>query len=443
MRKAIAVVALGCSKNTVEAEYLLGNLQNKGFFISGNVQEADIVIIHTCSFIQDAREESEKYINDVLRLKDKKDVKVYVSGCLPQLLKEEIMERFPSIDGYVGTGTLDRLPILILNGKPVNQAAAGGFNDSNYRSLSSSLPSAYLKIAEGCNHGCSFCIIPNLRGKYTSRTIESLYSETRSLVSTGIRELILTAQDTTSYGSDIYNAFALDKLLSKIANIKGLRWIRLMYAYPSAITDSLLDVFKEYKNICSYMDIPIQHISKNILYSMRRPLNTGKIIEKIKNKLPDMVLRTSIIAGFPGETEADIRELIDFIRQGYFQYVGVFEYSDEKDAPSSKFKNHISSATTKKRRIEIEKVQYEVFKSKMEFLKNSETEFFAENCVIKGKKYLIGGRCIFQSPEVDGTTLIMSDKVFDVGKFYKIVIKDNDGYNIKAEIRSPVMLQKR
>jgi ribosomal protein S12 methylthiotransferase len=245
------------------------------------------------------------------------------------------------------------------------------------------------------------------------------------------------AQDTTSYGSDIYNAFALDKLLLKLSKI-DFKWIRLMYAYPSSITDSLLDVIKKHKNICKYLDIPIQHISGNVLSAMKRPLNTRRIIEKIKNKIPDIVLRTSIITGFPGETDKDVKELIDFMKLGYFLYAGVFEYSDQKEAESSKLKKHVKHEIAAQRRIEIEKAQYSVFKSKIGALKNTgalfRTEFLAEKCVKKGKKYLITGRSVFQAPEIDGSTEILSDTALECGKFYKIFIKGNNGYKIKAEV---------
>lgn len=432
--KTVSVVALGCPKNTVEAEYLLGMLGNKGYFITVNAQEADIIIIHTCSFIYDARTESEKCINDMLLLKKKKDVKVYVSGCLPQLLKEEMLKNFPLIDGCAGTGALDKIPALISGKKTENLFTPGGLNASKYRVLSSSLPSAYLKIAEGCSHSCSFCIIPKLRGKFKSRSVESLCDEAECLSEAGVRELILIAQDTSAYGLDLYKSFSLDKLLSRLAKIKGLKWIRLMYAHPSSITDKVLDVFEEYKNICSYMDIPIQHISANMLAAMKRPLGTRRIIEKIKKRLPGISLRTSIISGFPGETEADVRELAGFISEGHFLYAGVFQYSDQKEAPSSKLSKHISAETAKARRIEIENAQYRVFESKIRSLKNTETEFFAEKCFKKGEKHLTAGRTAFQAPEIDGTALIVSGKALKRGGFYKAVIKGGEGYNIKAEL---------
>ena len=427
----VAVVALGCPKNTVEAEYLLGIFKNKGFEISDNLDEADIAVVHTCSFIKTAKEESEKSIRDILDIKKKTGLRVYVSGCLPQLLKEKMSTFFPNIDGFVGTGTLKNLPELVFN-KSFDKFLfpPGGLNNSNHRLLSSSMPSAYLKIAEGCDHRCSFCIIPALRGNYESRKIESLVSEARALADSGIKELILIAQDTTSYGKDIYNAFALDKLLIKLSRIKELKWIRLLYAYPSSITDNLLAVFEEHKNICNYVDVPIQHISKSILSAMRRPLSTAAIIEKIKNKLPDIVLRTSIITGFPGETKKDINELIAFLNQGYFQYVGVFKYSNQKEADSSRLERHVKNSVAKERRTLIEKTQYGIFKSKIDRMRGNIVDVLVESCLKKDSKYCTKGRSYFQSPEIDGNMVLTGDRPLVVGKFYKAAIKGVSEYNV-------------
>ncbi|BAV58728.1 30S ribosomal protein S12 methylthiotransferase RimO [Candidatus Endomicrobiellum trichonymphae] len=433
--QTIAVIALGCPKNTVEAEYLLGIFQEKGFKISSNLDKADIVVIHTCSFIKAAKAESEKCIRTILDIKKKKSLRVYVSGCLPQLLKEKMSVLFPDIDGFAGTGTLQYLPDLVF-GKNFGRfiLPPGGLNDSNYRVLSSTIPSAYLKIAEGCGHVCSFCIIPALRGRYESRTMESLVDEVAALAESGIKELILIAQDTTGYGKDIYGAFVLDKLLVKLSKINGLKWIRLLYAYPSSITDGLIEVFKEHKKICSYMDIPIQHASKNVLSAMKRPLNTPGIIEKIKRKLPDIVLRTSIIAGFPGETKKDVNELINFLNRGYFQYAGVFEYSDLKEAVSSKLKRHVRAAAAKERKIMIENAQYDIFQAKIDKIKNNTVEFLVESCLKKGNVYSIKGRSSFQSPEIDGNIILENDKPLAVGGFYKAKVRSVDGYNIKVYI---------
>lgn len=432
----VAIITLGCPKNTVESEYLLGILHSKDFLITTDLNEAEIVIIHTCSFIDDAKIESEECIESVLSIKKKRDIKVFVTGCLPQLLKENIKQKFPDIDRYIGTGSLKKIPDIIAGKKCKDLFIPGGLNDSKHRILSSVLPTAYLKISEGCNHRCSFCIIPDLRGKHKSRTIASLVDEVKVLAEAGIQEIIIIAQDTTSYGIDLYNRHSLDKLLSSIAKIKGIKWIRLMYAYPSSITGSLIDTIKEYDNICKYMDIPIQHINKNILAAMKRPLNTQGIIENIKSKIPDIVLRTSLITGFPGETDKDFKELLSFINSGYFLYAGVFVYSDQKEAASSKLKGHIPFEKADERRVLLEKAQYEVYRNKVKEMKGKEIEVFIENFKkISEGKYLIEGRSSFQAPEIDGKVIAETKKPLQLGSFYKAIIKNNKAYNINIEIK--------
>lgn len=432
----VAVIVLGCPKNVVEVEYLLGILNSKGFEITDNAYDADIAIIHTCSFIKEAKKESEKTIHSILNIKKKTNLLVYVSGCLPQLLQDKMLKLFPNVDGFVGTGTFKKIPELILNKKfDKTLLPPGGLNNSKFRILSSNVPSTYLKIAEGCQHKCSFCIIPSLRGNYESRPIDSLVSEAKALVEHGIQELILIAQDTTSYGKDIYGTFVLDKLLAKLAKIDNLKWIRLLYAYPSSVTDNLLDVFNEYRNICNYIDIPIQHISKSILSKMKRPLNTEKIIEKIKAKLPKIVLRTSIITGFPGETKKDISELISFLNKGFFQYVGVFEYSNQKESESSKLKRQIKNSIAKQRKREIENVQYEIFKSKIAKILYTKIDILVEKCTKEFDKYCIMARSYFQSPEIDGNIVLRLHKPLHVGKFYTSTLTSClRGYDINAKI---------
>ena len=433
MTRSAALVSLGCPKNTVESEYMLGALKNGGFNIVNDICAADVIIIHTCSFIKAARKESEDAVKKALAAKNKKGSKVYVTGCLPQLLKDETLKLFPNVDGYLGTGNLKKLSGLISKEIKSEVCGAGGLDEARTRILSSRLPYAYLKIAEGCNHKCSFCIIPDLRGKYKSRSIISIVDEARALAHAGIKELIIIAQDTTSFGSDIYEAFALDKLLSKLAEIKEFEWIRLMYAYPSSVTDDLLDVIKEHKNICSYIDMPVQHISKKVLSAMKRPLNTAAVVEKIKSKIPDIVLRTSLITGFPGETAKDVKELINFIKGGWFGYAGVFEYSDNEKAASYKSENKVSPKTAKERKILIENAQYEVFKSRIKKMKNAETQVLAERCVKDGNLYKITGRTCFQAPEIDGNAIIKSETPLKPGEFYNVKINGNKGYDVIAE----------
>ncbi|AKL97954.1 30S ribosomal protein S12 methylthiotransferase RimO [Endomicrobium proavitum] len=431
----VAVIVLGCPKNTVEAEYLLGILQSKNFAVCADTNDADVIVIHTCSFIDAARRESEKSISDALKIKRKKNVKVFVSGCLPQLLKEDFIKCFPEIDGFVGTGSLNKLPLLLQNKNAGDVLLeAGGLNDSKFRLLSSTLPCAYLKIAEGCNHKCSFCIIPNLRGKYKSRSLSSLKSEVQALAASGVKELSLIAQDTTSYGIDIYGKFSLNKLLAEISKTDKLKWIRLMYAYPVSVTDALLQEINSRENICKYIDIPIQHASEKILNSMNRPLATLKVIEKIKNKYPDIILRTSVITGFPGETDKDVQALTDFLQKGYFRYAGVFEYSNQKTAASSKLKKHIDGKTSSLRRVLVENAQYEVFKKDMKSLTGSQTEILVESCVKKGNNYTVTGRAPFQAPDIDGNVICESLKPVKSGSFCSVKIKTIKGYSIQAEL---------
>jgi ribosomal protein S12 methylthiotransferase len=274
-----------------------------------------------------------------------------------------------------------------------------------------------------------------LRGKYKSRSIISIVDEARSLAAAGVKELIIIAQDTTGYGLDIYGAQALDRLLSKLSCIKEFKWIRLMYAYPSSVSGALLDVMKEYKNICSYIDMPAQHISKKVLAAMKRPINTAAAVKKIKSEIPDIVLRTSFISGFPGETERDVKELINFIKDGWFDYAGVFEYSDNESSASYKLKNKVLPAIAKERRKAVENAQYEVFKSQIKKMKDRHTQVMAESCIKEGNLYKITGRAAFQAPEIDGAVIIKSAVPLVPGEFYNAAIKGNRGYNITAERR--------
>ncbi|MDR2192057.1 MAG: 30S ribosomal protein S12 methylthiotransferase RimO [Endomicrobium sp.] len=437
MTQSAAIVSLGCPKNTVESENMLGVLKNGGFNIVNDISAADIIIIHTCSFIKAARDESERCIKKALAVKNKRNSKVFVTGCLPQFLKDEILKLFPKVDGYLGTGGLNNISDLISNKTESAICEAGGLNEYKTRILSSPLPYAYLKIAEGCDHRCSFCIIPELRGKYKSRNIVSIVEEARALAQAGVKELIIIAQDTTSFGVDVYGSFALGKLLSKLAEIKEFKWLRLMYAYPSSVNEELLEVMKEYQNICSYIDMPVQHISKKVLSAMKRPLNAAFAVKKIKSKIPDIVLRTSLITGFPGETDKDVKELINFIKDGWFGYAGVFEYCDNEKASSYKLKNKVMPEIAKERKILIENAQYEVFKSQISKMKNAQTQILAENCIKDGDFYKITGRTYFQSPEIDGNTILKSANPLKTGEFYNVKIKGNRGYNITAQQYAP------
>jgi len=427
----VSFITLGCSKNTVEAESVIGLFLKEGYEISNDLSKTDIIIIHTCSFIQDAQAESHYQIQQAGLLKQKnKDLKIYVSGCLAQLLQEKMQKDYPFIDGYVGTGNFDKIVKLIKKNKTfADTSCAGGVNTFKSRVLSTDLPSTYIKIAEGCNHRCSYCIIPNLRGNFVSRPIKSIIDEAKALADAGIQELNVIAQDTTSYGTDIYGKLSLAKLLKELSKIKQLKWIRLLYAYPSTITKELLETIYETENICNYIDIPIQHISKNVLKNMKRPINTRKIIEDIKKDFPNITLRTSLITGFPNETETDFKELLSFIKQNYFEHVGIFGYSDQKLAKSYKLKNKISQQIIEKR---VQLLASAQFKNVEKNNKEKIGKIFEvlPEAISKNKVYC---RAYFQAPEIDNTIIVNKSENIELGKFTEITVKDYKDYDLIAK----------
>ncbi len=427
----VSFITLGCSKNTVEAESVIGLFLKEGFEITDNLSKTDIIVIHTCSFIQDAQAESHYQIQQAGILKQQnKNLKIFVTGCLAQMLQDKMQKDYPFIDGYVGTGNFDKIVKLIKKNKFfADTGCAGGVNTFKTRVLSTNLPSTYIKIAEGCNHRCSYCIIPNLRGNFVSRTIRSITDEAKALADSGIQELNVIAQDTTSYGIDIYGKLSLAKLLKELSKIKQFKWIRLLYAYPSTITKELLETITQTENICNYIDIPIQHISKNVLKNMKRPANTKQIIENIKKDFPEIILRTSLITGFPNETENDFKELLSFIKQNYFEHVGIFGYSDQKLAKSYKLKNKISQQIIEKRVQLIANAQFKnVIKNNK--AKIGKTFEVLPETISENKIYC---RAFFQAPEIDNNIIISKNKNIKLGKFTKIVIKDYKDYDLIAK----------
>lgn len=427
----VCIITLGCSKNTVEAETVAGLFVKEGFKIISNVEEADIIVIHTCSFIQDAQKESKYQIQQAGLLKQKnKNLKIFVSGCLAQLLQDKIKKEYPFIDGYVGTGNFDEIVKLIKENKFFFKTkVAGGVTNFKTRVLSTNLPSTYIKISEGCNHKCSYCIIPNIRGSFISRPIKAIVDEAKFLADSGVKELNIIAQDTTSYGIDIYQKLSLSKLLKEISKINQFKWIRLLYAYPSTINKELLETIYEKENICKYIDIPIQHVSKNVLKNMRRPTNTRQIIESIKNSFPNIILRTSLIIGFPNETDADFKELVAFIKQNYFEHVGIFAYSDQKTAPSYKLKNKISKEIIEER---LSILATEQFKNVVKNNKNKIGKTFEvlPEFVLKNKVWC---RAYFQAPEIDNMIIVSKRDDISLGQFTNIKIKGYKDYDLIAK----------
>lgn len=422
-KEKVSVITLGCSKNTVDSERLLNQLKVNNFNLKEDPNKADTVIINTCGFIESAKQESINTILEAVLLKQKgKLKKVIVAGCLSERYKSELEKEIPEVDAYFGTENYEG----ILN-------KLGGelkYNLLGERLLTSPSHTAYLKISEGCDHPCSFCAIPLMRGKHKSKLIEELIKETEFLAKNNTKELILIAQDTTDYGKDIYGKRNIDYLLNKLSEVNGIEWIRLMYAYPSRFPDELIDVIASNPKVCKYIDIPLQHISDSVLKSMRRGVTSKRIREliyKLKNKIPDITLRTTFITGYPNESEKDFEELCDFVKEIQFDRFGVFTFSVEENTSSFILGDPIPEKIKIKRKEILMGIQKEIsYKKNEEFLgrklkvllERKEGEFYA-------------GRSYRDAPEVDGEVLIPADNQnIELGQFYTVEINSLNEYDL-------------
>ena len=427
----IALLNHGCAKNLVDSELMLGLLADKGHSITLDDNDADIVVVNTCSFIHDAEKESVQSILQMI--KDGK--KVIVTGCLPQKYKGELKKAIPEIAGMVGTSDIKEIVDVVDNVA----------NKKNYVSKVSEKPeyiypenverqqitvgsSSYIKIADGCNYHCGYCIIPQLRGQYKSRTIENILSEAKELVKKGVTEIVLIAQDTTSYGIDLYKKHALPELLEKLNEIEGLGWIRIMYAYPSQITDELIDAIAKLEKVAKYIDLPLQHSNPQILEAMRRPvMDYEKLIKKIRLKIPDVAIRTAFIVGYPGETEEQFEELYEFVKRVRFEKMGVFEYSREKNTISYSMEHQIPAKIKKQRRNKLMKLQQKISK---EVNENYVGKVIP--CIVEG--YTDDGLIILRSqhdaPEIDGMVYATSESSIVPGDIENVFIERADEYDL-------------
>ncbi|BDU49989.1 30S ribosomal protein S12 methylthiotransferase RimO [Haliovirga abyssi] len=438
----LALVSLGCHKNLVDSENLIGILsKRKDVEIISNIEEADVAIVNTCGFIGDAKEESIETIIEVGELKETGNLKkLIVAGCLAQRYSEDLMEELSEIDGIIGTGEIDKIEEVldeVIDGKKIIKSESLDFlaNSETERVITTMPHTAYIKIAEGCDNRCAFCIIPYLRGKYRSRTIEDIIKEIENLVSNGVREVNIIAQDTTEYGIDIYGKRRLADLLREIAKVEELERIRVFYTYPSNFDDELIKVIKEEDKICKYIDIPIQHVSDKILTSMRRR-GTAKemkeLLYKIRREIPEAVFRTSLIVGFPGETEEEFEELKDFVEEFKFNYAGIFNFSREEDTPAFDLENQIDDDTRHKRWVELTNIQSKI-------AENINRKYIGEvvEVIIDGvseeSEYMLEGRTCGQAPEIDGKVLI-NDGTGERGEIVKVKIEQNFDYDLLGGI---------
>lgn len=458
----ILFISLGCDKNLVDSEMMLTSLRKEGFEMTDDEMEADVIVVNTCCFIGDAKEES---INTLLEMANYKEdgrcSLLVAAGCLAQRYHEEIKTEIPEVDVIVGTMAYENLSAVIKQeleeqqnldeseGEAEQQMRAEceivtgqqvveSLMDINYlptpltdRDSSTGGYFAYLKIAEGCDKRCSYCIIPKVRGRYRSVPMENLLAQAEHLVKNGAKELILVAQETTLYGKDLYGKKSLPELLERLSAIQELRWIRILYCYPEEITLELIDAIKRLPKVCHYLDIPIQHSSDNVLRRMGRHTNRAQImemVEMLRKEIPDIILRTTLITGFPGETQEDFEELKEFVRQLHFDRLGVFAYSQEEDTPAAEMRDQIPEEIKEQRRDEIMALQQEIAFEKGESHVGKVFDVMIEGRLPEEEVYV--ARTYMDAPEVDGCVFVAADGNFMSGDFLTVRITDAEQYDL-------------
>ena len=437
----IFCVSLGCDKNLVDTEMMLGLLNKDGYTFTDDEHEADVVVVNTCCFIGDAKEESVNTILEMAELKKEGRCKaLIVTGCMAQRYKQEILDEIPEVDGILGTSTYDEISNVL-------KKVLGGSRESCFHDLNA-LPNvevprvvttggyyAFLKIAEGCDKRCTYCIIPDLRGSYRSVPMERLIEEAKQLASQGVKELILVAQETTLYGIDLYKKKSLPKLLHELCKIPGIQWIRIQYCYPEEITQELIETIREEEKVCNYLDIPIQHASDRILKRMARRTNQKQLREMIaslRSQIPDIALRTTLISGFPGETEEDQEEVMRFVDEMEFERLGVFAYSQEEDTPAAEFPDQVPQELKEERRDEIMELQQEISYEKSQSMIGKVLEVMIEGKVADENAYV--GRTYMDAPGVDGLIFINTDLDLMSGDFVRAKVTGALEYDLIGEI---------
>ncbi len=469
----VGFVSLGCPKNLVDSEVMMGYLARAGAELTRRAEDADIIVVNTCSFIDSAQQES---VNTILEMAAHKTAgrakKLVVAGCLVERFRDQIQKDIPEVDAVVGTGELEKIlsatgvatapsnnsPFVILTSRPEGdaRAAQGRFSRETWDGAIADLPNylydedtprvlatpghmAYIKIAEGCDHPCTFCIIPQLRGQFRSRRFESVIAEAERLAQSGVREITLIGQDTTCYGEDFGLKDGLALLLEKLAAIDDLRWVRFLYAYPNKITGKLLDTIAAHEKICSYMDVPLQHASASVLKRMKRGGGADvflRSIEKMRRVVTDLTLRTSFIVGFPGETEKEFDELCDFVREAQFDWMGAFSYSDQDGASAYALDKKLSPREIERRRKHLMSIQRQVSKKKKKSLVGREYDLLLEG-ESEETELLLEGRTPMHAPEIDGKVFV-NDVPEEIepqpGRFYRCQITESHDYDLVARI---------
>lgn len=436
----VGFVSLGCPKNLLNTEVMLAKLVDHGMELVAEDIEADVIVINTCAFIESAKNEAIENILDIAWLKKNRSLKgIVVTGCLPQRYREEIFKEMPEVNCILGTGSLDDIC------EAVEVAYKGGtfssFGDIDKVALGGervvTTPEyfAYVQIAEGCDNFCSYCVIPSIRGRFRSRNMTEIVDEVKDLASIGVREVCLVAQDTTRYGEDIYGTYALDSLIEEISKINEIKWIRVLYCYPDRITDGLIEEFKTNDKLLKYIDMPIQHINDDILSAMnRRDTSAGikSIIDKLRREIPGIVIRTTVIVGFPGETEKQYKELRDFIKETKFERLGVFEYSREEGTPAYDMPNQVPESVKKKRMEAIMSDQNRIHNDFNAKFVGSELEVLCEGYDEVSESFY--GRSYADAPDIDGKIYFSSPKRIREGEFVKVAVTEVIDYDLVGKL---------
>ena len=435
----ISMVSLGCPKNQVDAEMMLYSLKQAGFEISGEESQADAIIINTCGFIEDAKAEAIENILEAARYKSEGECKaLIVTGCLAERYKDDVTAEIPEVDVCVGIGSNSNIAEIVKNaieGKKQNYYGAKEDLDLNGKRILGGYPfTTYLKVADGCDNCCTYCAIPKIRGRMRSRTIEDCVAEAKHLAQNGVKELIVVAQDTTAYGTDIYGKSMLPELLKELCKIEELHWIRTLYTYPEKITDELLEVIASEDKLLKYLDMPIQHVNGEILKKMNRKgdfKSLTALIEKIRAKIPNITLRTTLITGFPGETEEQFAELAEFVKKTRFDRLGCFTYSAEEGTMAAEFENQVDEQIKTDRMENIMDMQMTIAAEKNEEKIGTVSEVIIEGWDDYIKCYF--GRTVYDAPEVDGKIFFMAKKPLKIGDFVKVRINDCLDYDLLGE----------
>ncbi|MVO99087.1 30S ribosomal protein S12 methylthiotransferase RimO [Paenibacillus lutrae] len=440
MTEKVRVVTLGCEKNLVDSEIMSGLIDQRGYNLVETNEEATIIIVNTCGFIDAAKEESVNTILDMADLKRTGNLKaLIVSGCLTQRYKEELMLEMPEIDGIVGTGDFHNINTIVdeaLRGKKPVYVGNPVFNYEQAlpRKVSTPRYTAYVKIAEGCDNACTFCSIPIMRGKFRSRSVDSILAETRQLAAQGVKEISLIAQDSTNYGTDLYDKFMLPELLNRVSEVEGIEWVRLHYAYPGFFTDELIDTIASNPKICEYIDMPLQHSSDSILKRMRRPgreKDARELIHKIRGRMPGAALRTSLIVGFPGESEEDFEHLVAFVKDMQFDRLGVFTYSMEEDTPASRLPDQVPDEVKEFRAATLMEIQREISNLRGGRRLGENVDVLIER--YDGRNDIYIGRSQYDAPEIDGEVFVSGRNV-PIGGVVKVRVTHSLEFDLSGEV---------